>query len=321
MIMFILNFPGRKMKAGFKIKVSFLAVFFCGLFIPLGYPEQVFSVNAVDSLGEWRREVVTGREVVTTSKALAKSEIQVYIEEPGKYQLFAYIHHNWRKVVPCIYAEVANDGGVLYQGYHRIENIWYLDRENPGRWFMVSLTQGSFWELPRGRVTIRFWADAKAAVWDDSSGQMEGSISVDKFFLVPVWPSGKDSNSAWLVYPEAGNGNWSISDYQSKYATNLAKSVKRGQTLSIPVKVPSPGNYRLWAAVFSPEDNRLGITFRDKFHKRKAGVGIKGKDTWSEIMTGPVYLNKGECRIVLEHLGQGEILVDYLILFSGFAGQ
>jgi len=295
-------------------KILFPAIFLFGIFTGQAYPSQALVFNATDSSGEWRKGLVADREVVSTDKPSAKSEIQVYIEEPGKYELFAYIHHNWRSFVPGVNIEVLDDEGILYKGYHRIENIWYLDSGDPGRWFMVSLTQGEFWELPMGRLRIRFWADARATAWDEGTEQMEGRVSIDKFFLVPVRGAGNNPVLPWLIYPETGKGNWEVFDYQPTDATNLVESARRGQVLSIPVKVPSAGYYRLYAAVFSSSDNGLRITFRGKTDKQAAGLKIKGKDTWSLVMLDPVHLEQGEYDISLEHRGQGSISLDYLIL-------
>lgn len=136
MTMYTRNYPNRDKKAIFFYTL-FLAVFLFSLLINPAYSNPAFVINASDSTGEWSRGVITNREVIFTTRPLIKSEFNVYISSPGKYQLFAYLNHNWRRNVACIYVEAIDDKGVLYKGYHRIENIWYLDKDYPGRWFCI----------------------------------------------------------------------------------------------------------------------------------------------------------------------------------------
>ncbi len=299
------------------LKVLWLIAFLFNFLIIPAYSNPALVINASDSTGEWSKGVVTGREVVFTNKSLIKSEVQVYIENPGKYQLFSYIHHNYRETIPCIYAEVSNDKGILYNGSHRIENIWYLDKINPGRWFMISLTQDPYWELPKGNLTIRFWADALKGVWNNDKISMENIISIDKFFLIPIDESGKNISLPWLIYPEVGKGNWNIFEYYSGYATNLAESSKSGETLIITADIPYADHYRLSGSVLSLSDNDLSVVFRGKPDKQKIDIRIKGRDTWSFVTTESIYLNQGKYKIILKHLNPNPISVDYLMLLPG----
>lgn len=299
-----------------KIMLKALCLIVCllnFLIIP-AYSNPALIINASDSFGEWNKEIITGRKVVSTNKSLIKFEVQVFIENPGKYQLFSYIHHNYRKVVPCIYVEASNDKGILYKGYHRIENIWYLDKIDPGRWFMVSLTQDPYWELPRGNLTIRFWADAFKAVWDNGKTSMEGKISIEKLFLIPVKESGGNLFLPWLVFPETGEGDWDILEYHQEYATNLVESSQKEQSLTILVDIPYADYYKLSGSVFSPLDNGLRVILRGKSDKQKTDIKIKGRDTWSFVNSDSIYLNQGKYKITLEHTNSNLILIDYLML-------
>ncbi|MFH1397312.1 MAG: hypothetical protein ABIH27_02005 [Candidatus Omnitrophota bacterium] len=298
-------------------KVICLIVFLFNLLINSAYSNPAYIINASDSIGEWSKGITTGREVVFTNESLIKSEVQVYIENPGKYQLFSYIHHNYRESVPCIYAEISNDKGILYNGSHRIENIWYLDKINPGRWFMVSLTQDPYWELPKGNLTIRFWVDALGGVWNNYKTAMEGSVSIDKFLFIPIQESGKNISLPWFVYPETGKGNWNIFEYHPGYATNLAGSSKSGEILITTVNILYADYYKLSGSVLSLSSNDLNVVFRGKSGKQKEDIKIKGRDTWSFFTSDPVYLRKGSYNLLLTHSGANEILVDYLILLPG----
>lgn len=314
MTMFTRNCPDMNKKMIPNIFYSTIILF--NLLLTPVYSNPVLVVNANNSTGKWSKGVITGREAVSANKPLINSEVQVYIENPGKYQLFSYVHHNYRETIPCIYAEVYNDKGVLYRGSHRIENIWYLDKDSPGRWFMVSLTQDPYWELPGGNLTIRFWADAVKSIWNNDKASMEGVISIDKFFLIPIQESGKNLSLPWLIYPETGNGAWDISDYHSGYATNLAESSKNAQRLTIPVDIVYPDYFRLWGSVFSSLDNSLEMTIRGNKGERKMEVLIKGSDSWSFISSDLIYLDQGEYEITLEHTNSNPVLIDYLMLLS-----
>ncbi|MBU0503695.1 MAG: hypothetical protein ABH882_06530 [Candidatus Omnitrophota bacterium] len=299
-------------KVAKKVLCSILLLL--NLLINPAHSQSALVINASDSTGEWNKGVVTGREVVHTSESLIRSEVQAYIENPGKYQLFSYIHHNYREAIPCIYAEVSNDKGILYSGSHRIENIWYLDKDYPGRWFMVSLTQDPYWELPRGNLTIRFWVDALKAVWNNDKTAMEGDISIDKFLFIPVRESGKNLSLPWFIYPEVGKGNWNISEYHHGYATNLVESGKSKETLILTVDIPYADHYKLSGQVLSLLDNDLSVIFRGKSDKQKKDIKINGRETWSFVASDSIYLNHGEYKIILKHTNSNPLLIDYLIL-------
>jgi len=310
--MYTRNYPEMKKKT--ISSIFYCTVFLYSFLLTSAYSNPVLVVNASSSTGKWGRGIITNREVVSANKPSIKSEVQVYIENPGKYQLFLYVHHNYREAIPCIYVEVTNDKGILYNGSHRIENIWYLDKDSPGRWFMVSLTQDPYWELPRGELTIRFWADAFKTIWSNDKTSMEGKISIDKIFLIPIQESGGNLSLPWLIYPEAGKGEWDISDYHPGYATNLAGSSKNAQTLTIPVDISYPDYFRLWGSVFSSLDNSLKMIIRSNKVERITDVLIKGEDRWSFISSDLIYLDQGEYKITLEHTNSNPILIDYLML-------
>lgn len=312
MTMFTRNYPDMDKKI--TLSIFYFTVFLFILLLTSAYPDSAVVADASNSAGQWNKGVITARDVVFTHKPLIKSKVQVHIENPGKYQLFLYVHHNYRKAIPCIYAELSNDKSILYSGSHCIENIWYLDRDSPGRWFMVSLTKGSYWELPKGNLTISFWVDAARSIWGREKVVMEDKISIDKLFLIPLQESGNNLSLPWLIYPEAGKGEWDMSDYHRGYATNLAESSKNAQRLTIAINSPCAGYFRLWGSVFSSLDNSLQMTIRDDKQECITQFLVKGQDRWSFISSDLIYLNQGEYEIALKHTSSNPILIDYLML-------
>lgn len=316
--MFTRNCPNKDKRTAARI--LFLAAWFVLLAGP-AFAGSGSVIDAADGSGEWKRVTVTGREAVSTNKTLARSEVKAYVAEDGKYQLFAYIHHNWRKAIPRVLVEVVNDNGLLFQGFHRIENIWYLDRDSPGRWFMACLTTEPYWNLPKGELTIRFWAESQEGVWDTAKAAMEGDIAIDKFFLIPAQGAGKELSLSGVIYPESGTGDWDIRGYHPGYATNLAQSAKLGQSLAVRTKVAYPGYYRLFLAVFSEADNQLKIIFQGNAVKEEKQIMIKAKNAWSTLGSERIYLRPGEYRIILKHLSDNNIAVDYLMLLPATAPE
>ncbi len=312
MITYTRNYPDMDKKTIFSI-VCFSVFLFNLLLIP-AYSSPILVVDASSSKGKWGKGVITSREVSFTNSPSIKSEVQIYIENPGKYQLFLYVHHNYRKAIPCIYVEVLSDGGILYNGSHRIENIWYLDKDSPGRWFMVSLTQEPYWELPKGKLIIRFWADAFKTIWGNGKTSMEGKISIDKFFLIPVEESGPGMDLPWFISSGAGDKIREIVDYYPQYASDSIRVGKDKSDFFLETYIPQAGYYKLGGSVFSTVNNNLNISISGESDRRQISIAVAGADTWSFIYSSPVYLIKG--RHVLEFLpsGSNEILIDFLLL-------
>lgn len=282
--------------------------------------QQPFIIPADKACGAWQKSVVTGRKAISTDKPKASSEIQLNLIKSGKYQLFAYVHHNWRKAVPHIYVEALDADGKLHAGYHKIENIWYLDNAFLGRWFFVSLSQGDYWQLPEGRLNIRFWPEARADSWQGNAVAMEGPVSIENFFLLPMQESGNRLYMPWLINPELAKGNWKVLDYQPAYATNLLESSDNGDSAQCFVEIPISGYYSVSAALFSSAKNKLAITLNKGEESRKINMEIAGLDTWRTITSDPVYLNEGRYAVVFDHLASEKVMIDYLILsdFSNF---
>ena len=292
----------------------FLIAFFCFWLVDPVYSATTLVMDAADSTGKWDKRVVTQRVVAFSAKPLSKSEVRCYVASPGKYQLFAYIYHNWENAVPCIYVEAIDAKGVKHKGYHRIENIWYRDKVSSGRWFFVSLAQNPYWELPQGDLIIRFWADAEKAVWDERKVPMEDGISIDKFFLVPVSGSDAELTLPYFIYPESGEGNWENLAYDNQYATNLIKTGRNNAYYSLMMFMPNSGYYTLGISAFSLKDNNFTLSFEGKTTKQNTDVAVRANKNWSFVYTHPVYLSRGNYKLTLKHLGQNEILLDYLLV-------
>lgn len=296
------------------IKLLYRVIFFC-LLVNIVYAEPAcLVISAGDSKEPRDAAVIAKRKVILVDKLFSVYKIQAYIPRNGKYQLFAYVHHNWRDAVPCIYVKATDSAGRVHKGYHKVESIWYLDKESPGRWFFVSLAQNPCWELPQGKLDIRFWAEAKSNPWLDSPVSMEKEIAIGDFFLMPIQDSGSGIYLPWLINPETGKGDWDIFDYHPLYGTNLIRSNKDGAAFSYTVNIPSPSYYRIFVSLLSPLKNNLKIILKRKTDEKEINFDLQGKDTWFLAGSGPLYLAEGAYSLTLRHYSQNELMIDYLIL-------
>lgn len=295
---------------------SLLVVYFCLYFsLIIGQSaESNLVINASHSIGEWERGTVTQREVVSTDKPNLKSEIEIYVAHKGKYQLIAYVHHNWRKSCPCIYVEAVDYREKLYRGYHKIENIWYLGPKSKGRWFLVSLSDNPYWELPKGILKIRFWAEGNGSSWGNLSVPMEDKVSIGQFFLIPVTHSDSGTFLPNVLNIESGTGNWQICGYDREYATNFIKTKEKNSLLNVKSDIPVSGNYLGWLSVLSRSDGKLEIGIKNRSREDNTIVQLRADNKWNLIRTGPVRLDKGPCSIYFKNLGQNEVMIDFFSL-------
>ena len=136
------------------IKSLFCGIFFCFFLSDNLWAETSLVIDATSSTGTWEKGIITDRKVLFTDKSYVVSNIQMDVPKPGEYQLFVYAHHNWRKSSPCIYVEAVDSEAKVHTGYHKIENIWYLEQQDKGRWFFISLAQNPYWNLPKGKYNL-----------------------------------------------------------------------------------------------------------------------------------------------------------------------
>jgi len=303
----------RKLKILIK---SLFVVYLClGFLLGIGLSaESNLFINASNSVGEWKKGTVTQREVAFTDKPDIKSETEIYVACKGKYQLIAYVHHNWRKSCPCIYVEAIDSTGKVHRGYHKIENIWYLGPKDKGRWFFVSLSNNPYWDLPEGILRLRFWAEAKDSTWGNLSVPMEDKVSIEQFFLVPVVCLNSETFLPWMLNIESGTGNWQICDYDHEYATNFIKTQKKNSLFFVNLNIPASANYLVWLSILSKSDADLEIGIKNGSREEKNIVKLKANKEWNLLHTGSVKLDRGPCLIYFKNLDQNEVMIDFFFL-------
>lgn len=264
--------------------------------------------------GLWEKGTILDRAAVFTNKAGAVSSVKINIPKAGRYQLFGYIYHNWRKSVPNFCIEAIDSKGTRHKGYHKIENIWYLNESTTGRWFFVSLSQNPYWELPEGKLKINFRAEAKDSTWGKAIVPMESIVAIGGFFLVPVLNSDKEIFMPWLISHEQGKGGWDSISYHQQYGTDLIQTNKKNALFSYVSHIPIAGYYRLVLSVLSSSDNFLEIAIGDMHNRYNFSAEVKSCKTWRLISTNPVYLNKGKSFIKIRNVNSDQIMVDFLLL-------
>ena len=302
-------------KSNTLIKSLFIAFLCLGVFLGAGLgAEPGLFIDAGNSTGGWKKGTVTQREVAFTDKPNISSEIKLYVSHRGKYQLIAYVHHNWRKSFPCIYVEAVDSAGKLHRGYHKIENIWYLGPEDKGRWFFVSLSGNPYWDLPEGALRLKFWAEAEDNPWSELSVPMEDKLSIAYFFLLPVVDADSGPFLPWLLNIESGTGNWQACEYGSEYATDFIRAVNKNASFFINVNIPATAGYSAWLSVLSKGEGTLEMRIKNGSREQKSVIGLKAAKTWNLFHAGPFKLNKGPCSIYFKNLDQNELMLDFFLL-------
>ena len=335
--------PGKPRRLIARVAPLFLGLF---LFFPLNidlWAQSPLVIDVTASKSAWEKDILTDRKVIFTNKSFEIAEIQTDIPTAGKYQLFAYAHHNWRQATVRIYAEAVDSEGIIHKGYHKIENIWYLSQEAKGRWFFISLTQDPYWNLPKGRLQLKFWVAGNDSPHGNTIVPMESRVSIENFFLIPVEDYEGATYLPGVIYPETGEGSWNIISYHQKYATNLIETNRNGSVLSCKTTIPVPGHYQIWFSVLSPLNNSLEITVKNeasdllerntkrplliralqgavfwprtyKAKKHKFNIKLNGKEEWMIIPTQTLYLDKGTHSIILKKLGSNQIMIDFFMI-------
>lgn len=296
-------------------KLSYFSIVLFSLSVSSLYGKDFAVISAAKSKGEWRKEVVTHREVVSIDEPRKISEINIFVPRDGKYQLLAYVHHNWRNrdAFPCFCVEAVDYRGNKHRGSHIIENIWYLEEDDSGRWFMISLSQNPYWTLPKGKLRLKFWAVGKKSTWEKEETPFEGKIAINSFFLIPILNDGKDLVLSNLLHPEVCQGDWKVINYESSYATNFISSEKEGGRAVCNIDVHKAGYYKILLAVLSSSGGRLKISFNSKLKNQAVPIFLTAGDRWKMVFTEPVYFDRGIYRMELENESVEKIMVDFLL--------
>lgn len=308
--------PNQKMGRVLINIFILVAIFGAGLSDILLAQEHPLFVEAVNSRGDWKEGVVAARRVIFTDKAGAGSEIDIDVPAEGKYQLLAYIHHNWRNrnAFPYIRVEAVDAKGSSHSGSHTIENIWYLEDNDSGRWFFVSLSENPYWELPEGRVRLKFRAEGRSSPWEDKSVPLEGKVSIYGFILAPVTVNGDNSHSFLLINPEHCGGRWNVVDYDKEYSTNFVETEKKGAEFSCAISIPKAAYYSGVFSVLSAQGGSLGVEIENKGFSFKRTITLKNNPEWQMCQLELVYLNKGGYSIKVKNLKPTLLKMDFLLL-------
>lgn len=291
-----------------------ISIFLLAIAVKLAFAENFPIAHAINSQGKWQKGEFTQREVIFTDKVKVKSEINIDIPRSGKYQLFAYVHHNWRNYAPCIYVEVLDSEEKIHRGGACVENCWYFKGKEAGRWFMVSLLEGDpYWVLPGGKLQIKFWMDGKRGIWDDTIISPEAEFAIEDFFLLPAEEGKTGFFIPGVIYPETGSGNWKIIDYHPEYGTDLVMSDRPGSFLDCRISIPVPNYYWGWISVLADADDLLKIQIKKGKFKHEIKLKLKKSKFWALIPFGPVYLKEGEYTVSFKN-SKAQIFIDYLLL-------
>lgn len=303
----------RIMKCKNLLIESLISLFLAVIFASSLFAENFPVAQAINSKGDWEKDEITQRKVIFTEKVKVKSEIEIDVPYPGKYQLFAYVHHNWRSYIPCIYVEAFDSEGKIHVGGACIENCWYFKEEEAGRWFMVSLSGNPYWVLPEGKLQIEFWMGSKKSIWEDTIAAPEGKVSIDNFFLLPIVEEKSGFFIPGIIYPETGRGNWKILDYHPEYGTDLILSEKPASLLDCKVSIPVSSYYQGWIAVLSNSDDLLKIWIKNINFKCEIKVKLEKAKSWVLVPLEPLYLEKGEYILSFKN-SKARVLIDYFLL-------
>ncbi|MBM3250108.1 MAG: hypothetical protein FJZ09_04590 [Candidatus Omnitrophica bacterium] len=273
------------------------------------------AVTAKEARG-WEKGTLTARGAVFTGDASKTCEFKISVPQPGKYQLFVYVHHNWRnrKAFPEIFVEALDAKNKAHKGSHLIENIWYLNKGYPGRWFMVSVSENPYWVLPEGMLALKFWIGARDTPWEESRIPPEGEVAISEVFLMPVLDSGEEAFSSLFIEPQNGEGDWQEVSYHPAYATGLIRARAKGAVHIVRTEIPVSGYYRSLLSAFSPAGNRIEMGIENNHKKQKLPLELKATKEWALVESPSFYLEKGPCVLTFATGKKSEVMLDYCLL-------
>lgn len=306
-MVFILSFLEKTMKL---IKLLLLVTLF---YIAAGDTIAVSEVIKFTPSGEWGQMLICGRQAVYNHNSVPLTGIKTDILKQGNYQLFAYVYHNLRTSCPVFFLEATDSAGNIYRGSHVVENIWYLgDEQSFGRWFFISLTDGTYWELPKGKLELKLWVEARDSSWEDScQAALNDFVGVDSIFLIPVID---DSFQQAPLSPESGRGTWQKSYYHPDKCTSVITSTTKGSTFYYDLDIPVDGYYKLWLSALSAVSTDLVLSLENDLVKHSATVKLKGEESWELVEVEPMYLAKGGYSLIFKNLSYNKVMVDFFVL-------
>lgn len=276
------------------------------------FAEQ-FLVDAQGAVGAWKKSTIKSRNAVFTNTNFVQSEIFYDIPKYSKYGIFAYVYHNYSKQSPNLNIMILDSRGSAHYGSHRIENIWYLDKPDSGRWFFISLLDKEYLDLPAGKISIRFWVDGLGTKTDDGSMGTENIVAIESLFFLPVTESMEVFYSPNIIAPETAIGDWKVNEYDSLYATNFISSDSINDACVLQINYPLTGNYSILTSVLSGAENKLSFSSVGQGSiPNLSSTQIPAKASWAIERVGPIYLKSGSNKVKILHGAANNILIDYL---------
>jgi hypothetical protein len=178
----------------------------------------------------------------------------------------------------------------------------------------VSLGDNPYWELPQGRLTLRFWIEGRTSSWFTAKIPAEGMVAIDRFFLVSLNSDDEGAFSPMAVHLACGGGDWNISHYDRRFARDLAYSEKPKERIDSGFSVPCSGYYRLWLPVLADASCVLKTVIKSPSSENKIETAIEGSEVWQEKSLGPVYLEEGEHSVYFENTASAKVMLEYFLL-------
>ncbi|MBU1862062.1 MAG: hypothetical protein KKH94_00130 [Candidatus Omnitrophica bacterium] len=306
-----------RIKKSYKtiLRISIWGVALVALLLTTSISHAATVISAQSARGEWIKGDIAQREAIFIDKTGCVSEVSFNVPRPGKYQLFTYLYHNWRKSFPCIYVKIIDSKGKTHFGYHKIENIWYLEQEKIGRWFFVSLMNNTYLDLPAGPLQVKFWIEGQKTAWEKDVVPIEDIVAVESFFLSPIVKTDGDRFLPWMSYPEVGSGDWDRINHHSKYGTDLITTHTINAIFTYQIQVPVAGYYHGVLSVLSPEGSIVQITIKKGFKKHSIPLTLRRKEEWQLVDAKPLYLKEGTYDVTFKNLHTNKIMIDYFFLF------